>query len=353
MVAGVADAAVRERVVREGRGNPLFLRELARVADRGDGALPATLVAAVALEVAALGDGAARADRGRGGRRRPVRPRARRGRRAGLDAAVALGGARRARRRRPRAPGGERRRRRRPRSASPRSSSRAGARSRRCGAPPVPVPPAGDRGARSSSGTRSCGARSTTARRPAGGSARTSGPRPRSRGAAPDRSARAFHVVRSAHVGDPEAIAVLARRGRGAGESLARGRARTGTRAALRLVPDREHETARRPARAPGASRSPAPGGSPRRARRCWRRSRCAPAARARRSPARASRPTSACTPTPAGGCSPRAPTRRPSGARRSRSSWPRARSTRAASTELRALGRPGRSRRPRTTRCC
>ena len=40
MVAGVADAAVRERVVLEGRGNPLFLRELARVADRAEGALP-------------------------------------------------------------------------------------------------------------------------------------------------------------------------------------------------------------------------------------------------------------------------------------------------------------------------
>ena len=45
MVADVADAAVRERVVMEGRGNPLFLRELARVADRAEGALPATLVA--------------------------------------------------------------------------------------------------------------------------------------------------------------------------------------------------------------------------------------------------------------------------------------------------------------------
>ncbi|MDA0165875.1 AAA family ATPase, partial [Solirubrobacter ginsenosidimutans] len=54
IVAGVADAAVRERVVREGRGNPLFLRELARVADRADGALPASLVAAIGLEVAAL-----------------------------------------------------------------------------------------------------------------------------------------------------------------------------------------------------------------------------------------------------------------------------------------------------------
>ena len=53
----VADAAVRERVVREGRGNPLFLRELARVADRADGALPASLVAAIGLEVAALGAG--------------------------------------------------------------------------------------------------------------------------------------------------------------------------------------------------------------------------------------------------------------------------------------------------------
>jgi DNA-binding NarL/FixJ family response regulator len=54
MVAGLADAAVRERVVLEGRGNPLFLRELARVADRGEASLPATLVAAVHLEVAAL-----------------------------------------------------------------------------------------------------------------------------------------------------------------------------------------------------------------------------------------------------------------------------------------------------------
>src|SRR4051794_6103907 len=55
MIADVTDAAVRERLVREGRGNPLFLRELARVADRADGALPATLVAAIGLEVAALG----------------------------------------------------------------------------------------------------------------------------------------------------------------------------------------------------------------------------------------------------------------------------------------------------------
>ena len=58
MVAGVADAAVRERVVLEGRGNPLFLRELARVADRADGV--------------AAGD-ARRRDlaRGRGAGRRP------------------------------------------------------------------------------------------------------------------------------------------------------------------------------------------------------------------------------------------------------------------------------------------
>ena len=54
LVAGVADPEVRERVVREGCGNPLFLSELARVADRGDGALPPTLVAAVSFEVAAL-----------------------------------------------------------------------------------------------------------------------------------------------------------------------------------------------------------------------------------------------------------------------------------------------------------
>ena len=69
LVAGVADPEVRERVVREGCGNPLFLRELARVADRGDGALPPTLVAAVGLRGRRARTRAARADRGRGGGR--------------------------------------------------------------------------------------------------------------------------------------------------------------------------------------------------------------------------------------------------------------------------------------------
>jgi DNA-binding NarL/FixJ family response regulator len=54
LLADVADASARERVAREAAGNPLYLRELARVADRPAGALPPTLVAAVEQEVAAL-----------------------------------------------------------------------------------------------------------------------------------------------------------------------------------------------------------------------------------------------------------------------------------------------------------
>jgi DNA-binding CsgD family transcriptional regulator len=54
LIGHVGDAALRERLAREGAGNPLFLQELARVArDPGD-ALPATLLAAVRLEVGAL-----------------------------------------------------------------------------------------------------------------------------------------------------------------------------------------------------------------------------------------------------------------------------------------------------------
>jgi DNA-binding NarL/FixJ family response regulator len=54
LLAGVPDAAVRERLAREAAGNPLFLQELARVAPHAGGALPPTLLAAVALEVGAL-----------------------------------------------------------------------------------------------------------------------------------------------------------------------------------------------------------------------------------------------------------------------------------------------------------
>ena len=46
--------ALRERVVREAGGNPLFLEELRRVANAPDGALPPTLMAAVGLEIGAL-----------------------------------------------------------------------------------------------------------------------------------------------------------------------------------------------------------------------------------------------------------------------------------------------------------
>src|SRR4051794_19024781 len=47
LLAGLPDAAVRERVVGEAAGNPLFLRELGRLARRGETTLPATLTAAV------------------------------------------------------------------------------------------------------------------------------------------------------------------------------------------------------------------------------------------------------------------------------------------------------------------
>ena len=80
LLAGVRDEAVRERLAREAAGNPLFLHELARVAPQARGALPPTLLAAVALEVGALTRPGAPSARGRRRGRRPVRPRARRGR---------------------------------------------------------------------------------------------------------------------------------------------------------------------------------------------------------------------------------------------------------------------------------
>ena len=58
MVGGLPDAALRERVVREARGNPLFLEQLARFAQLSDGTLPPCLLASVALEVGALPDAA-------------------------------------------------------------------------------------------------------------------------------------------------------------------------------------------------------------------------------------------------------------------------------------------------------
>ena len=54
LVADVGDAGLRERIASEAGGNPLFLRELARTAAPGEAALPATLLAAVQREIAAL-----------------------------------------------------------------------------------------------------------------------------------------------------------------------------------------------------------------------------------------------------------------------------------------------------------
>ena len=147
LAGDIADPALRDRVARDARGNPLFLQELARAARDPAGPLPETLLAAIQLEVDALPPASRDADRRRGGGRRPVRPGARRGGR----------GARPRRRARRRSTG----------SWPPTSSARATTR------------------ARSASATRSCCARSTTARRPPGGSAPTSASPPCSRPAAP------------------------------------------------------------------------------------------------------------------------------------------------------------------------
>jgi len=54
IVAELADPGLRDRIVREAGGNPLFLEELRRVARDPGEALPPTLMAAVTLEIAAL-----------------------------------------------------------------------------------------------------------------------------------------------------------------------------------------------------------------------------------------------------------------------------------------------------------
>src|SRR4051812_18643453 len=54
LLADVRDPAVRRRVARDAGGNPLFLRELARVAGRSGAVLPRTLVAAVETELLRL-----------------------------------------------------------------------------------------------------------------------------------------------------------------------------------------------------------------------------------------------------------------------------------------------------------
>jgi DNA-binding CsgD family transcriptional regulator len=54
LIDGVADRDLRERLVRDAGGNPLFLEELARIARRPGAALPPTLIAAVQLEIGSL-----------------------------------------------------------------------------------------------------------------------------------------------------------------------------------------------------------------------------------------------------------------------------------------------------------
>ena len=209
--------AVAERARRRGcasgsrarrRGNPLFLRELAaRSAPTASAAADAAGRGRPRGRRAAAGG--AHAARGRRGRRRPVRPRARRRRRraragdalAALDRLVAAG----------------------------------------------LVRPAGDAPRRSRSATRWSAARSTTPRRPAGGSPRTSGRGGAGARAAPAAAARAYHVERYARPGDADGGRRCWPRPRPAPPTPPRRPRRTGTRAALELLP---HATRRRGAAA-------------------------------------------------------------------------------------------------------
>ena len=225
MVAGVADAAVRERVVLEGRGNPLFLRELARVADRADGSLPATLVAAISLEVAALDDVQRALLEGAAVAGDPFDPELAAAAAeldepvalAALDGLVAADLVRPAAAQRP----------------APSGLTEA--------VEPLGRPPEG--------AARGFVFRHPLVRRAVYDSAAPAwrlGAHERAaaalarRGAGP--VARAFHVVRSAHVGDLEAVAVLAAAAQATGESSPAAAAHWFA-AALRLVPDAEHAT--------------------------------------------------------------------------------------------------------------
>ena len=259
LLAGVADAAVRERVVLEGRGNPLFLRELARVADRADGALPASLVAAIGARGRGPGRRAARALlEGAAVAGDPFDPELAAAAAeldepialAALDGVVAADLVR-------------------PAAARPASGLTEPSAAR------APARASGAR--RSSSATRSSGARSTTAPRPRGGWARTSAPRPRSPGAAPGppRAPSTWCARRTS--GDLDG-------GRGAAAAAAEAAGESSPAAAahwfaaaLRLVPDAEHATRAgllaREARRAGRRRA----ARARRARRCWKRSRSPP----------------------------------------------------------------------------
>ena len=326
--------------MREGRGNPLFLSELARVADRGDGALPPTLVAAVSFEVAALAHEPRALIQGAAVAGEPFDPELAAAI-AGLDPASAPAGARRAGRRRPRPPG--------PGAedtcAGPARQRRGASRARRvdaspCGAPLDPhlVPPAGagprvrlPAPAGAPRGLRRLRARLAARRararrgRPRGARRRARGPRlPRRALGARRRRGR----DRGAERGGRGRRPVLAR----GGGALVRGGA------AARARPRPRHP--RRPARAPRARARrlrPAAGG----AHGAARGARARAASWSSRSRARGSRPSSGCTPTPAGGCSRRASARRRPSTRRWPSSWPPAPSTRVASRELRGWAEP------------
>ena len=60
LLSGVGDPVVRERLAHEARGNPLYLRELARAAAGQGDSLPATLTAVIGSELAELGPAARR-----------------------------------------------------------------------------------------------------------------------------------------------------------------------------------------------------------------------------------------------------------------------------------------------------
>ena len=238
LLAGLPDAAVRERVVARGGGQPAVPARARRALrapgrDRAAGDADGGRRSSTSRRWS-RGAGAAR---GRRGRRRSVRSRAGRGRRRA--------GARRGR-------------------ARPPGRGRAGpSRDRR-------------RARRSRSATRWCAARSTTARRRPGGWTRTSAPRPRSSGAAPAPAARAYHVARFARPGDGAAVALLTAAAEPRPPSRRRRPPRTGTRPRCGCCPTTTRAP-RRAAGADGAARSRAPVACRTAARRSSRRSSCAP----------------------------------------------------------------------------
>ena len=226
LLADVRDARVRERIAREAGGNPLFLCHSRASPSRST--LPPCVLAAVAPRSALLGAAERALLEGAAVAGDPFDPEL-----AAVAAELAPT-------------------RRRSTGWSPPSS---------CGRPA--------RARRSRSGTRSCGAPSTTPRRPRGGSARTSGSRRRSRarGAARERARAPRRALRAAgrRGGDRGA-----ERGRGRGRRAPRRRPpRAGTRPRCGScrTPTRAGGSTCAPARA-RARRGRAGAGGPRRARR-------------------------------------------------------------------------------------